>query len=144
MNCASHKMDSKPPFEVISATYLNWTGGVRGVQGTNINITYKATDEITFESIFYKNRQTKVSYKEFNGNTSILGQFQNKTDHRLKNLVMEGDAKKEFGNKPTEKMEKLPFELKDTEAAVSYIYKGTKKYFKITNLSEEKPARRIQ
>lgn len=145
MNCASQQLDETPPFKIISATYSNWAGGVKGVSGTNINITYKASQQIAFDSIFYKKRKTKVSFKNHNDVTSLLGQFQNKRINKLHDMILDADPKKEFGNKPNPNAKKnFPFDLKNNEAIVSYKHKGVTKYYKITNLTQQQEQYRIQ
>ena len=136
--CASSKFEETPPFKVTEATYTNWVGGVPGVSGTNINITYKADKEILFDSIFYKNNRRKVSYKKVKNETSIMAQFSTSTVNNASDLQMHSNSVEEYGNKPPESKTKVPFDLNDSEVVVSYIENKKTKYHKIKNLKEGK------
>lgn len=129
MNCASHPIEQQPPFKIISATSSNSIDGMK-----TITINYSSEKNIVFENIFYHKQRTKVSLKNTENKKVILGQFKNNDLGKLQNLQMEGDAKKEFGNKPTSKKEKTPFTLKNNEAIISYKEKGEVKYYKIENV----------
>ncbi len=129
MNCASHQIEQQPPFKIISATYSNLENGIK-----TININYNSEKNVAFDSIFYNNQKTKVSFKNQENGKMIFSQFKNNDLDKLQNLQMEGESKKEFGNKPTTKKEKIPFILKDNEAILSYKENGKIKYYKVENL----------
>lgn len=132
MNCASHQIEQQPPFKIISATYSNLANGIK-----TIHINYSSEKNVAFDSIFYNNQKTKVSFKNQENEKVVFGQFKNDNLDGLQDLQMEGNSKKEFGNKPTTKKEKMPFMLKDNEAIISYKEEGKIKYYKIENLSKK-------
>ncbi|WP_299712955.1 hypothetical protein [uncultured Tenacibaculum sp.] len=135
MSCASYQFEKQPPFKIISGTYTNWVGGVRGVSGTNINIVYSSNQEVEFDSIFYKDRKTKVSYKKNGSETSLLGQFRNETE----DFQLQRSAQLEYGNSlPNDKKKKIdnPFKLDGNEVVISYKENNEIKYFKYSNLTE--------
>ncbi|TYP99790.1 hypothetical protein C7447_101395 [Tenacibaculum adriaticum] len=137
--CASLQFEQTPPFIITKATYTNWVGGVKGVSGTNVNISYTSEKEITFDSIYFRGKKTKVSFKELNGQKSVMGQFNTSKVRSKENLQMHRDASMEYGNIVTIRKEYFPFELKDTEAVLSYIEGEKTKYFKVENLQKGKP-----
>lgn len=137
ISCGSFQFEKQPPFTIIEGTYTHWVGGIPGVSGTNINITYKADVEIQFDSIFFKDKKTKVSFKNYNNQTSILGQFMNKSD----DLQLHEESKMEYGNTVPEDLRytnPFPFKLDDNEVVLSYIEDNKTKYFKYSELVKGK------
>ena len=133
--CASLPSDTKPPFTITNAMYQNWTGGVRGVSGTNVTINYTSEKEIEFKELFFKGEKRKISLKETkNGEKILFVKFNKK--NKFNDLQLHADPKKEFGNNPSKEKIDLPFELKNTEAALSYMEGNKIKYFKIENIKK--------
>ena len=135
--CASVQFETQPPFTVTKATYTNWVGGIEGVSGFNVNMDYTAANKVEFDSIFFRGRIAKVSYKETGDSKSILGYFSTST--RQEQMSLNREASKEYGNSSSVTTEpEFPFELKDNEAVVSYRDGDQLKYYKLENLQEGK------
>jgi len=89
--------------------------------------------------LFFRGKKRKVKIKKLeNGNKIVLAKFNNPNTNKF-DLQLQGDAKKEFGNKPSKKETDIPFELKDSEAIISYLEDNELKYFKLKNLEKGKP-----
>mgnify|MGYP000619178694 FL=1 len=133
--CGSMKFQENPPFKITSATYENWTGGQPGVKGTNVKIEYTANKIVEFDSIYFSNKVAKLQTKEASKNKMIFGYFNTSS---LKNdMVLHSDSTKEMKN-TIPKIKKIPFELKENEAVISYKINKKTKYYKITSLTKAK------
>ncbi|MDY0780441.1 hypothetical protein [Tenacibaculum sp. IB213877] len=138
IQCASTQFDKNPSFTITSATYTNWAGGVEGVNGTNVIIGYTADENVNFDSIFFRGRKAKISYKGSDNQKYIMAQFNTSAIQNKRDLQLHSNGAKEYGNQPPNTQEKFPFELKNDEAVVSYLEGGKIKYFKIENLQKGK------
>ncbi len=133
--CVSTKLVENPPFKIESATYTNWVGGVPGVSGTNVKIVYSSNENIEFDSIYFSKKITNLEQRSYKNKKMVVGNFN--TSPPKTDLVMDVNTQKELNNKIPD-AKKIPFDLKENEAVVSYK-KGTKiKYFKIENLKKGK------
>ena len=66
--------------------------------------------------------------------TFLIGHFNNSNREKY-DIIIDADRKKEINNKPPETV-KIPFELKENEAVISYKEDGKTKYFKIENIKQ--------
>ncbi|QXP71627.1 hypothetical protein H0I29_05970 [Polaribacter sp. R2A056_3_33] len=129
--CGSTKFQKNTSFIIDSANYMTWTGEQPGIHGINVQIQLKEKSSITFDSLYFRNKATKVEIKE----ASLI--IANYTTSKNKNLdvTLHLDPKKEFKNKlPVQK--KIPFELSKKEAVLSYQLNGETKYYKIKEIKE--------
>lgn len=137
-NCASLSFEANPPFVITKVTYQNWKNHLKSISGTDINISYTSRKKVAFKELFYNEKQEEVSFKkDKNGTKFLLVQFKNKTTNNNFDIQLHGNSKKEFGNKPPQKQANFPFELKDTEAVLSYKEANTIKYVKIKNITKQ-------
>ena len=134
--CKSLSFDQNPPFTVNSATYIYNVGGMPGSSSATIHINYSATKNITFERIYFQGREAKVQLENIKNKTFLKGFFNTSTIQSKEDLILHKDGKKEVGNSLPKK--KIPFELKDTEAVISYKEGDTVKYYKIENVKKGK------
>jgi hypothetical protein len=136
--CASLNLDTNPPFQITSAMYQNWVGGMPGSNGVLLTISYQSDAYIAFDSIYFLKKVSKLQSNEYKGSKTISGRFDTSVSSHHKNITLHSDPKKEFNNQlPT--LKKFPFELKENEAVVSYKVKETLKYFKVKNIKKGKP-----
>ncbi|MGJ8760148.1 MAG: hypothetical protein ACSHXA_06360 [Polaribacter sp.] len=129
--CGSTKFQKNTSFIIDSANYMTWTGEQPRIHGINVQIQLKEKSNITFDSLYFRNKATKVEIKE----ASLI--IANYTTSKSKNLdvTLHLDPKKEFKNKlPVQK--KIPFELSKNEAVLSYQLNGETKYYKIKEIKE--------
>lgn len=133
--CKTVQFDTHPPFKITKAVYKNWTGGQPGVRGTNVFITYTSESAIAFDAIYFNNKRTKVEFIKSENSNQIAGYF-NTSTRKDADITLHQNATKELYNKIPE-TKKFPFELKETEAVISYKEKGKINYFKVT-LKKEK------
>lgn len=135
VSCSSVKESSnkKPPFKITSATYNNWIGGQPGVNGVVVKVVID-NPKVTLDSVYFRNMKTEFEKTKNTSEEIYIGHFT--YPNSKKDVILHSDPKKEFGNEVPDISKKIPFELNKDEAVVSYIYKGIKNYFKISNLIE--------
>ena len=114
-------------FKVIKATYST-------SKETNSIVLSILIDnpKIKLDSIYFRNNVTKLNRTK---NNSFEGKH---ILNRKKDLILDSNLKKEYGNQPPDLSEKIPFNLNLNEAIVSYNIKGKRFYKKIIGLNEIK------
>lgn len=139
--CCSTKNTSKEitqmdhPFKVMKATSSTWVGGQPGVKGKKINISIN-NSEIQLDSVYFRNMKSDLKPELNSSPSKFVGVFSytnTKTDY-----VLHENSEKEFGNKPPKASLKIPFNLKDTEAVISYTLNGKVYYYKVEEVLEVK------
>lgn len=119
--CASVKTENTKPFTVKSATYNSNT--------SELLVEFSSSKNINFQELFYNNQKAKADIISKENKNYVYGNFKKVLLH---DLNLHSDAKQEFGNKTTTtSKEKIPFELKNNEAIVTYKINGTLKNFRI-------------
>ncbi|MFZ2282717.1 MAG: hypothetical protein WAV86_02485 [Lutibacter sp.] len=127
------KEQNEAPFKVLEATYTNSVGGQTDLIRTTIRITIKNKD-IQLDSVYFRNNSASLKRVYNIENSLFIGSFiTSKTPH---DLILHADPKEEFGNKPPVTISKLPFEIKENEAVVSYFYKDKINFYKILEVKE--------
>lgn len=134
-SCGSAKeiSENNPPFKVISSTYSAWLGGQPGVNGVLFSIK---TDNSTvkLDTVYFKNRSALLKFNEKSSTYTASMVLPNTNKH----LQLDIDPRKEFGNEVPDISTKIPFELKENEAVVSYSYNNKKHFYKILAVTEIK------
>jgi hypothetical protein len=139
--CCSTKNSSKEitkmdhPFKVVEAKSKTWVGGQPGVRGKKISISIN-NSEIQLDSVYFRNKKSDLK-RELNASPAkFVGVF---TDTNTKtDYILHKNAGREYGNKPPKANSKIPFELKETEAVISYSFEGKVYYYKVENVLEVK------
>jgi len=137
--CCSTKNASKKitnmdhPFKVVEATFSTWVGGQPGVKGKKINISIN-NFEIQLDSVYFRNKKSDLKRELDSSPAKFVGVFTNtntKTDY-----ILHENAAEEYGNKPPKANLNIPFELKETEAVISYTLNGKMYYYKVEEVLE--------
>ncbi len=128
------KAQNQHPFKVLEATYVNSVGEQPDLVKTTIKISID-NKEIKLDSVYFRNHKAPLKRVEIDENSLFKGSFITSTI--LHDYILHSDPKQEFGNKPPVTVSKLPFEIKDNEAVVSYFYKDKINYYKILEVKEE-------
>jgi len=127
-----YEFQNTPPFKILTSTITGWVGGQPGVRGKKIIITIN-NPSVQLDTVYFQNRTTLLEL-EFNSNppkyVGVIITSSGKND-----FLIDKDATKEFGNHLKEIQEKIPFNLKDNEAVVSYHYQHKKHFYKIKNIN---------
>lgn len=131
--CGSLKLEENPPFKITSATYTSWVGGVPGVSGKNVKITYTSNKNIEFDSIYFSKRKAKLEINTTKNQKMIVGHFN--TSSQKRDVILDIDPRKELKNEIPE-IKNFPFKLNENEAVISYKIKDKTKYFKIKSLKK--------
>lgn len=134
-NGKNAKEEAPVPFE--QAYYTTWTGGVKDAgSGFNLFIpTGSFSDsEIKLDSVYFRGRSAELVTKPEMPDLYIA--YFRTSEKKDPDFVMSSDPREEYGNKPPAVIEKIPFELKEGEAMVSFIKNGKKNYYKISGIEK--------
>lgn len=132
--CGVSKAQNNHPFKVLEATYANSVVEQTDLVLTTLKITIN-NKEIQLDSVYFRNHKASLKRLDSDGNSVFIGSFTTSTTPH--DYILDSDPKQEFGNKPPVPVSKLPFELRDNEAVVSYFYKDNINYYKILEVKEE-------
>ena len=124
--------EENPPFKIEEAYFQKWVAGIKeGGSGINVYLIFRTIDhEVVIQDIYFQNQIRKMQNSLKNHNEYVA----RLSNNSRKDVVMDIDPMKEAQNTPSQN---FPFELKENEAVVSYLFKGKKNYFKIPNLTEK-------
>ena len=137
IQCSSAQLDKKVPVTITNAVYQNWVGGQPGSKGTLVSIKLNNPDsKMTFDSIYFNNKAVKLKTNLIKNELTLTGNFMVITKHN--DMIIHANPKEEFGNTPPKLAPKIPFELEENEAVISYIIKDKKRYFKVENIKKTK------
>ena len=132
--CGSTQFEKNPPFSIESATYTKWVGGIQGVRGTNIQIKLSKKTTLSFDSLFFQNKITKIDLRNRKGATFLIGNYT--TSSKQKNdFILHSNSMMELKNEIPKKGN-FPFSLKENEAIISYKMGGLSKYYKVVNIQK--------
>lgn len=137
-NCGSKKYDTTAitlskdaPFTIEDASFQRWMAGTKeGGSGFKLSFVLdNVSSDTQINKVFFRNRETPLHK---NGKKQYKGSFKIETN----DVVMSSDVIEEAKNTPPEK---IPFQLSDTDAVISYHYQGLIYYYKISDLEEKDP-----
>ncbi|MFD1292945.1 hypothetical protein ACFQ5N_03760 [Lutibacter holmesii] len=121
--------ENNPPFKVLKATYSNWKGSKPSENGFLITIKTN-NSAVVLDTVFFRNTITPLIFnKEPETYSATIVVPNSKLD-----LQLDINSKNEFGNQVPHTSTKIPFDLKENEAVVSYLYKGKNYFHKISNV----------
>lgn len=127
-----HVFIENPSFKIIDSYYQHWVAGVQG-GGSGTNVIIKLDNfakGVTFKNLFFQGKLAPL--KELNINSvGYQASFKGENNN---DIIMAGDIINEISNIPPVK---IPFDLNEKEAVVSYIENGELKFFKISALHEK-------
>lgn len=129
--CATTQFEKNTPFIIKSANYKHWSGGQPAISGINVQIQLKEKSNINFDSLYFRNKVTKVTCIE---GSLIIANFKT-SKNKVNDVILHADPKKEIHNK-IPASNKLPFKLKESEAILSYQLNGKTKYYKIASIKK--------
>ena len=125
-SCKSVEFQKKPPFEIQSALYTNWTGGRPGVSGINLLIHYKTDQEVVFDSIYFQSKAGHLEEYIKDGKDYLIGRISTSKPNDISVLQ----------DKEEQPEEKIPFELNDNEAVLVYRYQTKTFYYKLSSVEK--------
>ena len=125
--------EQNPPFSVEEASYQQWTAGTpEGGSGVNVFINFSDIQEgVVFKEIYFNNMKTEVVMSP-TVRVQYVGYFKNEPK---RDVIMDSNPINEAANTPPKK---IPFQLNDDDAVISYEFNGEMGYFKIENLEQKK------
>lgn len=126
MQCSSaQKLQKKASFQTNQVYYQSWVAGVQG-GGSGINVFIPVTSELKdlkLDSLYFRGHKVVLTTKSQNPNLYI-GRILTEANRRDNSAIQT-------------KVEKMPFDLKQNEAVISYIENKTTKYIKFENIVEK-------
>lgn len=141
-SCANgKKLQEESPVPLKQAYYTSWTGGVKGADsGYTLFIPAEADTEVQLDSVYFRGRKAVLEKSGAEPNLYVAYFKIPSEEGKPTDVVMHIDPKKEYGNKPPQLPEKIPFELEEGEAVVKYTRSGKEKYFRITGIQKRDSA----
>lgn len=140
-NCSTaQKLQKETPFVIGEVFSEKWVAGVEGGgAGTNVFIPVSKTNKnLVLDSLYFQGKAVKLEKKDNKNGLLYIGRFASNINQK-EDIIMHEDPKKEYGNKPSVPQVKMPFEIKENEAIVSYKVNDATKYFKIENIKSKPP-----
>lgn len=128
-----HTEASNHPFTINGASYNYWTGGRPEVSGIKVILNYTSDQKVTFDKIYFQKKEGSLEITKTNGVILLIG---NISTSKLTgpDLILDIDPKEEMNN--TVPSIKIPFELKENEAVITYTYKGISSHCKVTGITQ--------
>ena len=121
MSCSSAQISDTVPFTVNSIHYKSTS------KILELTLKNPLPEDITLTAVYF--RDTKVDWTKNTDKLIFNADFS--SNNRIERpLILHADPKKEFGNQPPVKKEKILFELSDNECIISYTEKGETKFYK--------------
>lgn len=132
--CKSSKFEIETPFNIKKASFQHWVGGQQGVKGIHIKLLIADLSEaINLQFVYFNHKKVKLYLKK--DETDKLFTANINTSDGI-DMIIHKDPKKEYGNKIPNATSKIPFELKENEAVISYLENKIEKFYKVI-LTEE-------
>jgi len=78
-HCKVAQVATVPPFTIVQTTSAHWFGGLPGVEGDLITITYTAKSPVDFDSMSYQGRTVSVAKYQKKGVKTVVGNFKTTT-----------------------------------------------------------------
>jgi hypothetical protein len=128
-------LQNKHSFKIISATYSSNEAEQATLKEIHVLIVID-NPEIQLDSIYFKNSKTGLKRDISASRPSFVGSFL--LSDIQKDYYLHSDPQKEYGNTPPGMTSKIPFQLQENEAVVSYAIKEETLYYKISDLKEIK------
>ena len=130
--CSGTLFVTNPPFKVDKAFYNTWVGGQPGVRGVKLELHLKNADGIVFDSLFFQSKRTKAVVRVLDTKIQLLGHYST-SNRRKRDFILDKNTKKELKN-PIPILQKIPFNLNENEAVLSYKKGDKMMFFKIKNI----------
>lgn len=125
------------PFRLGEVRSEAWTLANNSLaKGTNLFFPLEDGKQIMLDSVYYQGRATKLKKIKRDSYVVFIGVFE---DPVKPDMIMHEDATREAGNMPPPLRAKIPFELKDDEAVVSFKEGDVVKYLKVTGIMPSTP-----
>jgi hypothetical protein len=141
-SCANgKKLQEEPPVALQEAYYTTWTSGAKGADsGFSLFIPAEDNLGVELDSVYFRGRKAAIE-KSGAAENLYVAYFKIPSDEgKARDVIMHVDPKKEYGNKPPQLPEKIPFQLEEGEAVVKYTRNGKEKYFRITGIKKRDTA----
>ncbi len=124
--------EDNPPFSIEEASYQLWAAGTpEGGSGVNVFVNFSDIQQgVVFKEIYFRGKQTQVVTSPA-VRVQYVGYFKNEP---RRDIIMDSNPINEAANTPPKK---IPFQLYDDEAVISYVFNGKTNYFRIENLERK-------
>ncbi len=136
--CSKKELTTQPPEAVEEVYFQKWIGGndLSG-SGTNLHLKFEKPlgKDIYLQKAFFQNKEADFDKID---ETTYVAHFYDKPIDR--DLILDGDSGKEYGNKPPVDKRDLPdfpYDLKPTEAVLEFHINNKATHVKINNIKEK-------
>jgi len=89
---------------------------------------------MVFDSLFFRGKAVEVQTNRDKNELTLRGNFIVITNPNA--IVAHADPQREVGNTAPKLAVKMPFELQENEALISYLIRNKKRYFKVENIKK--------
>jgi hypothetical protein len=138
-NCSTIKLTDTPHFTVSGASYHSWVGGQPGANGYKIIIGVNNYKEVTFKSIYFKNKKVNTSAELRKGKLYLVANIliTRRIIKVTKTVVVkEGEIPLRNIKPPKVYTSSIPFSLEENEAVIGYEFKGKTFYYKVKKIKK--------
>lgn len=127
-------LEQYPPFTVAAGSYQPWVAGTpEGGSGMTVFIDFRTIQEgVIFKELYFRGKKTTIVASPA-VRVQYVGYFKNEPK---RDILMDSNPILEAANTPPNK---IPFQLNDDDAVLSYEFNGKTNYFKIENLEGKEP-----
>jgi hypothetical protein len=138
-NCANgKKLQGETPVPFDQAYYSSWTGGQKdAASGFTLFLPVELDTQVQLDSVYFRGRKAVIEKSAAEPNLFLAYFKISSEEERQKDVIMHVDPKKEYGNKPPQLPEKIPFTLEEGEAVIRYTRNGKVNYLKITGIEKK-------
>ncbi|MBE7629274.1 hypothetical protein [Tenacibaculum piscium] len=135
--CASVTSNDTLPFSIKKASYSLVNDSL---YNSNLNLIIEFTSDKTvdFEKVYFKHKIMNPIIEHTMGKKYISAHSKTAINKAIKNLVLDVNPEKEYGNKILINKEKFPYQLKDNQAIIEYKIKNKNYIYKIENIHLKK------
>lgn len=128
INCGGNKnLQEAPPVQMQQA-YLTSNNNTTNVY---IPVTSIQENRVSLDSVYFRGMAAPLER-----DAERPGVFKAEFRTGKEDYIMSSDPKEEYGNKPPQVRQEIPFKLEDDEAILVFSENENRKYYKITGIRE--------
>ncbi|HMB62789.1 MAG TPA: hypothetical protein VKN36_06935 [Eudoraea sp.] len=139
--CSSQKkLETSTPFVLGNASCQKWTGGREDKDpGEIVKITVRELTgmDVSFLNIYFRGSMAPVVMEMDDQGMMATAKFET----RKPDIIMHADSLREVGNQPPKRATRdgteFPFDLRETEAVLSYMENEKVKYVKVVGIADK-------
>ncbi|MDT0642142.1 hypothetical protein RM553_04785 [Zunongwangia sp. F363] len=128
-SCGSNKeLQEAPPAQFRQA----YTTSEDAALLLHIPVVAIQENRVSLESVYFRGMKSPLKQNE-----EIPGEYVARFNTKDPSMIMSSDPKEEYGNKPPQKPQKSPVELKSDEALLVFAKNAATKFYKLEGIVEK-------